>query len=87
MARSQDLSLDYNTPDPIGATAITQSFNTTLSQTLDNLAPYFNIHLFLVDKFEALQELSNGQNDDGCNDFTTPLSGVINPVSPDEYFF
>ena len=43
LARSQDLSLDYNTPDPIGATAITQSFNTTLSQKLDNLAPYFNI--------------------------------------------
>ena len=41
----------------------------------------------LVDKFEALQELSNGQNDYGCTDFTTPLSGVINPVSPDEYFF
>ncbi|MDB9445583.1 hypothetical protein [Anabaena sp. CS-542/02] len=40
LARSQDLSLDYNTPDAIGATAITQSFNMTLRQTLDNLAPY-----------------------------------------------
>ena len=34
-----------------------------------------------------MQELSNGQNDYGFTDFTTPLSGVINPVSPDEYFF
>ena len=70
-----------------GATAITQSFNATFSQTLDNLAPYFNVNLFLLDKFEALQELSNGQNDYGLTDFTTPLSDVINPVFPDEYFF
>jgi phospholipase/lecithinase/hemolysin len=76
-----------NTPNAIGATAITQSFNATLSQTLDNLAPYFNVNLFLLDKFEALQELSNGQNDYGLTDFTTPLSDVINPVFPDEYFF
>lgn len=40
LARSQDLSLDYNSPDAIGATAIPQSFNMTLRQTLDNLAPY-----------------------------------------------
>ncbi len=69
------------------ARAISNGFNTALSQALNNLEPALSVDLSLVDIFGLSTAVSTNPASYKFTNITQPLITATNPVNPDQYGF